>query len=83
MEYRIRAYVDELFESAPRTQRAYELKIELTQNLIDKYYALVSEGKSEQCGFFHKNHWILFLLSKKGPTKTRRASVDVDSPASL
>ena len=31
MEYRIRAYVDELFESAPRTQRAYELKIELTQ----------------------------------------------------
>ncbi len=48
MEYRIRAYVDELFESAPRTQRAYELKIELTQNLIDKYYALVSEGKSEQ-----------------------------------
>jgi len=48
MEYRIRAYVDELFQSAPRTQRAYELKIELTQNLLDKYFALLSEGKSQE-----------------------------------
>ena len=47
MEYRLRAYVDELFQSAPRTQRAYELKVELTQNLLDKYFALLSEGKSE------------------------------------
>ncbi len=47
MEYRIRAYVDELFQSAPRTQRAYELKVELTQNLLDKYFALLSEGKSQ------------------------------------
>ena len=37
MEYRIREYMDQLFESAPHTQRAYELKIELTQNLIEKY----------------------------------------------
>ncbi len=28
MEYRIREYMDQLFESAPHTQRAYELKIE-------------------------------------------------------
>lgn len=48
MEYNIRAYVDDLFQNAPRTQKAYELKIELTQNLIDKYYALIGEGKSEQ-----------------------------------
>lgn len=48
MEYRIREYMDQLFESAPRTQRAYELKIELTQNLIEKYYALVGEGKSQE-----------------------------------
>lgn len=47
MEYRIRAYVDELFQGAPRTQRAYELKVELTQNLLDKYFALLSEGKSQ------------------------------------
>ena len=48
MEYRIREYMDQLFESAPRTQRAYELKIELTQNLIEKYYALVGEGKDPE-----------------------------------
>lgn len=46
MEYNIRAYVDELFQNAPRTQKAYELKIELTQNLLDKYNALLNEGKS-------------------------------------
>ncbi len=48
MEYNIRAYVDELFENAPRTQKAYELKIELTQNLLDKYHALLNEGKSPE-----------------------------------
>jgi len=48
MEYKIREYMDQLFESAPRTQRAYELKIELTQNLIEKYYALVGEGKDPE-----------------------------------
>ena len=51
MEYRIREYMDQLFESAPRTQRAYELKIELTQNLIEKYYALVGEGKTQEDAF--------------------------------
>lgn len=48
MEYNIRAYLDELFQNAPRTQKAYELKIELTQNLIDKYNALINEGKSPE-----------------------------------
>ena len=48
MEYKIRSYMDQLFESAPHTQRAYELKIELTQNLIDKYYALAGEGKAPE-----------------------------------
>ena len=48
MEYRIREYMDQLFESAPHTQRAYELKIGLTQNLIEKYYALVGEGKDPE-----------------------------------
>lgn len=51
MEYKIREYMDRLFESAPRTQRAYELKIELTQNLIEKYYALVGEGKELEDAF--------------------------------
>lgn len=48
MEYNLRAYVDELFESAPKTQRAYELKVELTQNLLDKYHALLEEGRSPE-----------------------------------
>ena len=48
MEYNIRAYVDELFQNAPRTQKAYELKVELTQNLLDKYHALIAEGKSPE-----------------------------------
>ena len=48
MEYNIKAYVDELFENAPRTQKAYELKVELTQNLLDKYHALIAEGKSPE-----------------------------------
>lgn len=51
MEYKIRSYVDELFSAAPKTQRAYELKIELTQNLLDKYHTLLGEGKSEDDAF--------------------------------
>ena len=51
MEYKIREYLDQLFENAPRTKRAYELKIELTQNLIEKYYALVGEGKEPEDAF--------------------------------
>ncbi len=48
MEYNLRAYVDELFQNAPRTQKAYELKVELTQNLLDKYRAFLEEGKSPE-----------------------------------
>ena len=48
MEYSIRAYVDELFSDIPESQRAYEMKVELTQNLLDKYNDLVASGKSEE-----------------------------------
>lgn len=48
MEYSIRAYVDELFREAPDTQRAYEMKLEMVQNLTDKYNDLVASGKSEE-----------------------------------
>ena len=48
MEYSIRAYVDELFADVPDSQRAYEMKVELTQNLLDKYNDLVASGKSEE-----------------------------------
>lgn len=48
MENRIREYVEELFKDAPYTQQVYELKVELIQNLIDKYYDLINEGKSPE-----------------------------------
>lgn len=48
MEENIRAYVEELFESAPSTQKAYEMKVELAQNLIEKYAALIAEGKTPE-----------------------------------
>lgn len=48
MEYSIKAYVDELFQNAPDTQRAYEMKMELVQNLTDKYNDLVASGKSPE-----------------------------------
>lgn len=48
MEYHIRSYLDDLFASAPDTRRAYELKVELAENLIEKYNALLAEGKSEE-----------------------------------
>lgn len=48
MEYNIRAYVDGLFRDAPETQRAFEMKEELIQNLLDKYNDLVESGKSPE-----------------------------------
>lgn len=48
MENKIREYVEELFKDAPYTQPVYELKVELIQNLIDKYYDLINEGKSPE-----------------------------------
>ncbi len=48
MEYNIRAYVDGLLRDAPETQRAFEMKEELIQNLLDKYNDLVESGKSPE-----------------------------------
>ncbi len=48
MEHNIKAYVEKLFEQAPRTRRAHELKIKLTRSLLDKYHALLKEGKSPE-----------------------------------
>lgn len=48
MEDRIRDYVENLFVNAPQTQKVYEMKVELIQNLIDKYHDLIEGGKSEE-----------------------------------
>lgn len=47
MYERLRKRVDELFENAPKTRRANELKEELMANLIDKYNDLIAAGKDE------------------------------------
>lgn len=48
MYEKIRATVDELFISAPKTRRAVELKEEILSNLMDKYNDLLASGKSEE-----------------------------------
>lgn len=47
MYEKLRIKVDELFENAPNTKSAYEIKEEFMSNLIDKYDDLIAEGKSE------------------------------------
>ena len=51
MYEKFRKKVDELFENAPETNRARELKEELLANLMDKYNDLIASGKSEEEAF--------------------------------
>ncbi|MDS0528427.1 permease prefix domain 1-containing protein [Clostridium sp. SHJSY1] len=51
MYERFRQKLDELFENAPETHRARELKEELLANLMDKYNDLISNGKAEEDAF--------------------------------
>lgn len=39
--------IDQLFENAPKTRRAKELKEELLANIIDRYNDLIEKGRSE------------------------------------
>jgi hypothetical protein len=48
MNENLRAHVEKLFEQAPKTRRAVELKEELLANLTDKYNDLLSRGISEE-----------------------------------
>jgi hypothetical protein len=47
MYEKLRARVDGLFENAPKTRRANDLKEELMANLIDKYNDLIAADKTE------------------------------------
>lgn len=51
MYEKLRKRVEELFENAPKTNRANELKEEILANLIDKYNDLLASGKSEDEAF--------------------------------
>ncbi|MCL2860517.1 MAG: permease prefix domain 1-containing protein [Oscillospiraceae bacterium] len=48
MKDEIRKHVNKLFEDAPKTKRAYDLKEELISNLNEKYNDLVASGKTEK-----------------------------------
>lgn len=85
MEYNLRSYVDELFQNAPRTQKAYELKVELTQNLLDKYHALIAEGKSPEDAYNLTVVSIgdvreLFEGLEDGPVRTEPVYIPTGSP---
>lgn len=45
---KLRSYVEKIFEDAPKTKKALELKEELIANLIDKYNDLKASGKTEE-----------------------------------
>ena len=45
MKEKIVQYFNQLFEDAPKTRKALELKQELTQNALDKYEDLMQEGR--------------------------------------
>lgn len=48
---KFRVKLNELFENAPQTSRARELKEELLANLMDRYNDLLASGKSEEEAF--------------------------------
>lgn len=51
MEDKLKRHIDGLFENAPWTRRTLELKEEMLQNLTEKYYDLINEGKSEEAAY--------------------------------
>lgn len=51
MKEKIRKHFDMLFEAAPKTRKAIDLKEEMTQNAIDKYDDLINDGYSEEDAF--------------------------------
>lgn len=48
MTNKIREHVEYLFQGAPRTARAVELKEELIANLLDRYADLIQQGNDEE-----------------------------------
>lgn len=47
MNEKIKNYVSLIFDGVPRSQKANELRNEITSNLNDRYEALIAEGKTE------------------------------------
>lgn len=51
MQEKLREYMDDLFQDAPKTRKVIELKEEILQNLTDKYNDLIAEGKTEEAAY--------------------------------
>lgn len=51
MKEKLRVYIENLFQDAPKNRKTVELKEEMLQNLIDKYRDLMAEGKSEEAAY--------------------------------
>ncbi len=51
MKERIRRYIESVFDQAPKTKQAMELKEEILQNILDKYDDLIAEGVSEEVAY--------------------------------
>lgn len=51
MKEKIRKHIDGLFSEAPKTRKAMDLREELTQNAIEKYEDLISDGYREEDAF--------------------------------
>ena len=51
MYEKLRNYIESLFEAAPNTQQAVEIKEEIIQNTTQRYNDLLAEGKSEEAAF--------------------------------
>lgn len=51
MNEKIARHMDMLFETAPKTRKAMELKEEMTRNAMDKYQDLLSEGRTQEDAF--------------------------------
>lgn len=51
MEDKLRRYMDSLFEDAPNSKQAVELKEEILQNTLERYQDLLAEGKSQEAAF--------------------------------
>lgn len=53
MNEKIKAHMDQLFETAPVTRKAMDLKEEMTRNASEKYEDLLAEGYSEADAYNH------------------------------
>jgi len=49
---KIKIHIEKLFENAPKTSEASELKEEITQNIIDKYNCFLKDGKNEDEAYY-------------------------------